>query len=223
MSAVRESWNRYAVAWADRHGGYDLRRAPGPVRRWQRLAYRVARPLVRLRVAPVAVGVLAAAVTVAVPVTALLGGSWPMVAAALVVLSTFAGAVEAAVAVQGRWASRRGAVREAVAARLTEIAWLVTLWLVGVAGPLVVACGVLTGLHEYLRSQALGVGMSRIGAQTAGDRPMRVAVTVVGLTLAGLTGPGLAAGVATVAASVWLCLGLLGLVQLVGAVRRSLL
>ena len=50
MSTVREGWNRYAAAWATRYGGYDLRRAPAAVRRWQRLAYRVARIMAAVRV-----------------------------------------------------------------------------------------------------------------------------------------------------------------------------
>lgn len=48
MSAVRESWDRYAAAWATRYGGYDLRRAPVTVRRWQRLAYRIGTAMVQI-------------------------------------------------------------------------------------------------------------------------------------------------------------------------------
>src|SRR5690606_42036093 len=40
VSTVRGGWDRYAVAWARRHGGYDLRRAPVQVRRGQPVAYR---------------------------------------------------------------------------------------------------------------------------------------------------------------------------------------
>ncbi len=94
-------------------------------------------------------------------------------------------------------------------------------WLVGVTGPLVVACGVVTGLHEYLRAQALVAGASRITVQTLGDRSTRVGAAVVGLALAGLAGPELGAGILTVASAVWLLLGALGLSQLAGAVRRS--
>ena len=88
MSTVREGWDRYAVAWARRYGGYDLRRAPVPVRRWQRAAYRTARVLSVLRVPPTAVAVLGFGCAVAVPVLATRTGTWPLLAGAgLVVLA----------------------------------------------------------------------------------------------------------------------------------------
>jgi CDP-diacylglycerol--glycerol-3-phosphate 3-phosphatidyltransferase len=222
MSTVREGWNRYATAWASRYGGYDLRRAPAAVRRWQRLAYRVARVTAAVRVPAVALTVVVFGLAGAVPVLAARGGTWLVLAAGLVVLATLAGTVEAAMAVLGPRSSRTAAIRESVVSLLAEIAWLVAFWLVGVAGPLVVACGVLSGLHEYVRVHALGAGMSRLAAQTAGDRPVRLLLVVVGLSLAGLVGDELAAGLLTVISAVWLALAVLGLTQLVGAVRRSL-
>ena len=102
MSTVRGGWDRYAVAWARRNGGYDLRRAPVPVRRWQRAAYRTARVLSVLRLPPVAVAALGFGFAVAVPVLATRTGAWPLLAGAgLVVLATFTGAVEAAMSVLG--------------------------------------------------------------------------------------------------------------------------
>ncbi len=222
MSTVREGWNRYALAWADRYGGYDPRRAPGPVRRWQRIAYRVARLLVRWRVRPRSPAAVAAVLTLAVPVAVYLGGRWLAAAAGLVVASTFAATVASAVALLRGPVTGLAAVYEAVATRLSEVVWLVALWLVGVAGPVVVACGAMTGLLEYTRTHAMGVGMRPIGAQTAGDRPARVTLLVIALGLGGLVGDGLAAGVATVAAAGWLLLVTLGYFQLLGAVRRSL-
>ncbi|HEY8453233.1 MAG: CDP-alcohol phosphatidyltransferase family protein [Micromonosporaceae bacterium] len=223
MSTVREGWDRYAVAWARRYGGYDLRRAPVPVRRWQRAAYRTARVLSVLRVPPTAVAVLGFGCAVAVPVLATRTGTWPLLAGAgLVVLATFTATVEAAMSVlASRW-PRTATLRGSVTGLVQELVWLVAFWLVGVTGPLVVACGVASGLHEHVRGLAVGAGMPPMAAQTAGDRPVRLLLVVVGLALAGLAGPGLAAGLLTVVASGWLVLAALGLAQLVGAVRRSL-
>lgn len=223
MSTVREGgWSRYAVAWASRYGGYDLRRAPAAVRRWQRLAYRVARGLAAVRVPARAMEVLVLVLAVAVPVLAVRGGVWLLVAAGLVVAATLAGSVAAATAVlRSRW-SRAAAIRESVTGVLAEIGWLVAFWLVGVSGPLVVACGVLSGLHEYVRAHAFGAGMSWAAAQTAGDRPARLLLVVLGLALAGLAGDELAAGLLTVTSAIWLALAALGLTQLAGAVHRSL-
>lgn len=221
LMKARSGWHGYTASWADQHGGYDLRRAPAPVRCWQQLAYGTGRVLALLRVRPVAVMLVALALAAGVPYLAGRGGAWALVAAAVVLLATFAGAVETALGVMGSRQSAAAPIWEAVAARLREVAFLVAWVVLGAAGPLVVACGLVTGLHEYVRAQAPAVGLGRMGMQTAGDRPMRVAVMVVSLALAGLAGDELAGGVAVVAAAVWLLLGVLGLGQLVGAVRRS--
>jgi hypothetical protein len=222
MTTTRANWQRYAVTWAAQHGGYDLRRAPAPVRRWQRLAYGLGQLLVMVRVPPVAVTVVGLAAAATVPYLADRGGPELAVAAGLVLVGAFLSAVDTAVSLLAAHPRPTAGIRLAVAGRLSEVAWLVGFWLVGVAGPLVVAGGLVTGLHEYVRARALAEGMSRIGAQTTGDRPMRVGVAVVGLGLAALAGPDLGPGVLTLAAAVWLLLAALGLGQLIGAVRRSL-
>jgi CDP-diacylglycerol--glycerol-3-phosphate 3-phosphatidyltransferase len=222
MTTTRGDWQRYAANWAAQHGGYDLRRAPVLVRRWQRLAYGVGRLLVLLRVPPGAVTLAGLAAAVAAAYLAGRGGTALLVAACLVPLAAFAAAVDTSVGLLAARPPPAAAVRLAVAGRLGEVAWLTGFWAAGVAGPLVVACGVLTGLHEYVRARALAAGMSRIGAQTTGDRSMRVAVAAVGFALAALAGPRFSAGVLTLASAVWLLLASLGLGQLLGAVRRSL-
>jgi hypothetical protein len=214
-------WQRSAVAWAERHGGYDPRRAPPAVLRWQQLAYRVGGALAAMRVRAATVTVVGLALVAVVPYAAGRGGIWSLLAAALVVAGVFANTVDTAVGLQDPRTSRLAVVREAVAARLAEVAWLIAFWVVGVAGPVVVACGLLTWLQEYLRAQALVAGASRITVHTLGDRPTRAGAVVTGLALAGLAGPDLAAGILTVATAVWLLLGLLGFSQLAGAVRRS--
>jgi hypothetical protein len=222
MTTTRAGWQRYAASWAAQHGGYDLRRAPVPVRSWQQLAYGVGRLLALLRVPPVAVTVLGLAAALGVAHLAGGAGAALLAAAGLVLLGAFLAAVDTAVGLLAAPVRRTAGIRLAVAGRLSEVAWLVGFWIAGVTGPLVVACGVLTGLHEYVRARALAAGMSRIGAQTAGDRSMRVGVAVVGLGLATLAGPRLGPGVLTLASAVWLVLAALGLGQLLGAVRRSL-
>jgi hypothetical protein len=222
MTTAHANWQRYAATWAAQHGGYDLRRAPAPVRRWQRLAYGFGRLLVMARVPPVTITVVGLAAAVAVPYLAARGGAGLAVAAGLVLAGAFVSAVDTAATLLATRVRPTAGIRLAVAGRLSEVAWLVAVWLVGVSGPLVVAGGIMTGLHEYVRARALAAGMSRIGAQTTGDRPMRVGVAVVGLALAALAGPELGPGVLTLASAVWLLLAALGLGQLIGAVRRSL-
>lgn len=217
-------WDRYAASWADQHGGYDQRRAAMPVRAWLRLGYQLARALAVLRVRPAAVTVVGLAFAAAVPVAAGRAGTSPVVAAGLVLLSALAGTIARALRVLTASANPGTAIGEAVAARLGEVAWLAGCWALGVPGLLLVACGALTGLYEYVRTQALAAGMSPIGTQTLAERSMRVTVMVVGLVLAGLAGWSgrvFGPGLLTIAALVWLLLTTHGLAQLTGALRRS--
>lgn len=221
MDTARVDWQRYAVAWAERHGGYDPRRAPPLVLRWQQLAYRVSAALATVRVRPAAVTVVGFALAGTAIYLAGRHGVWMLAAAVLVLAGVFTHTVDTAVGLLSPRTTRLSIIREAMAARLAEVAWLVAFWVVGVAGPVVVACGLVTGLHEYLRTQALVAGATRVTVQTIGDRSTRAGAAVIGLGLAGLAGPDLDAGILTVAAAVWLLLGVLGLSQLAGAVRRS--
>jgi len=217
-------WDQYATAWADQHGGYDQRRAPASVRGWLRLGYQLARALAAVRVPPGAVTMVGLAAALAVPLVAGTDRTRVLVAAAFVLLSTLASTLDGALRVLTAQVTPRSVIGEAVAARLGEVAWLTAVWLLGVPGPLVLACGVLTGLYEYVRVQALVAGMSPVVTQTMAERPMRAVVTVAGLTLAGLVGLAqqqLGSGLLTLAIAVWLILTTHGLGQLTATLRRS--
>jgi CDP-diacylglycerol--glycerol-3-phosphate 3-phosphatidyltransferase len=219
-------WNRYVTAQAVRDGGYDLRRAPPAVRGWFRSGFEVARRLRPLRVRPAAVTMLGLALAGLVPLLATRGPAGLLGAAAAVLLSSFAGTLAGALDLLApEPGSLRRAIWQEAAGRLTEAAWLAGFWTAGVPGPLVVACGTLTGLHALVRDRALAAGASRLGAQTIAEHPMRVSVSVAGLALAGLAGlagPPLESGVLTVAAAAWLLLALLGAGQLTTVVHKTL-
>jgi CDP-diacylglycerol--glycerol-3-phosphate 3-phosphatidyltransferase len=218
-------WDQYAVAWAEQHGGYDPRRAPGLARGGMRLSYRIARGLAALRVRPATVTVLGLALAAAVPAVVGRHPAGPLVAAGLVLLSSLAGPLDRALAVLSAHGAPAAVIGATVAARLAEVAWLVGFWRLGVPGLLVLAAGLLTAVQEQVRGQAIAAGMSPIGAQTVAERSMRVLVAAGGLALAGLVGlveRQLAAGVLTLAATAWLLATVLGLSQLAGALRRSL-
>jgi phosphatidylglycerophosphate synthase len=222
---ARLTWDGYASAWAGLHGGYDLRRAGPAVRGWLRLGYSIGRLLSRLGVSPAAVTTAGLALCVLVPLAARRGDGWPIVAAVLVLLAAVADTVDGAVAVIDGRATRLGFLYDSVADRLGEACWLAAFWAVGAPGWLVVACGALSWLHEYIRARAMAAGMEEIGSVTVGERPARVSVAVVGLLLAGVSGlfqREIPAGVVAVAAAVWLVLAILGLSQLLATVRRAL-
>jgi phosphatidylglycerophosphate synthase len=219
------TWQEYAAAWSRLHGGFDPEAAAPVVRGWIRLAYRGGSLLGRLRVGPTAVTACGLLLCLAVPFAALLGCPGLLLAALLVLLASFADGLDGAVAVVTGRTSRLGFVYDSVADRLGELAWLAAFWVAGVPGWLAAAGAAVSWLHEYVRARAAAGGMDGLGIITVGERPTRVSVAISGLLLGGVAGllrPGWETTVLVVAAVVWLGLGLIGLVQLVHAVRREL-
>jgi len=211
------TWDEYVVAWSRLHGGYDPARASSPVRGWIRTAYRAGSWLGRRRIGPAAVTTAGLILSVAVP-AAVLAGRWGLLpAAVLVLVGSFADGLDGAVAVITGRASRLGYVYDSVADRLGELAWLVAFWLAGAPGWLAVAAGAVSWLQEYARARATAAGMAEVGVVTVAERPTRVLVAIFGLLSSFIL-----TWLITVAAAVWLALGLVGLVQLAITIRRSL-
>jgi|SRR5439155_10334474 len=219
------SWNGYAARWAVTHGGFDPRLAAPPVQGWLRMGYGLGRVLARAGVAPGAVTATGLLLALSVPALAFMGGRAILLAAAAVVLGSLADTLDGAVAVLSGRATRLGYVYDSVVDRLAEIAWFAALWLVGAPAPLVIAAAALCWLHEYVRARATAAGMTELGVVTIAERPTRVAVSFVGLLMAGLGGmlvADMAAGAATLATAMMVLLGVLGLAQLLAAVHRIL-
>jgi len=222
---ARLSWDSYSAGWAALHLGVDPRRSSRWVRSWLRLSYGLGRGLSRIGLRPGAVTLVGLLLAVAVPAVAVWRGWFLWVAAILVILSALADSADGAVAVISSRASRLGAFDDALADRLSEAAWLLGLWLVGGHGLAVVSCGALSWLHEYVRARAVAAGITGIGTVTTAERPTRVISTVIAFALGGLAwliSPDLTPGVVTIALAVWAVLALLGLLRLVGTVRRTL-
>jgi CDP-diacylglycerol--glycerol-3-phosphate 3-phosphatidyltransferase len=219
------SWERYADRWAALHGGVDPRRGRPEVRRFVRAAYQIGKILARLRVPPAAVTAAGLLLAVATPILAVRHGAWPALAALLVLASAAADGLDGAVAVLANRTSALGYVYDAVADRLSELCWLIALWLVGVPGWLAVLTLLVAWLHEYVRARATGAGMAEIGVITLAERPVRVALAAAGLLFAALGAlftSDVSAGAAALVAGIWVVLGLVGLVQLLIAVVRLL-
>lgn len=209
--------------WQALHGGHDPR-ASLWVRGWLAVMDRLARPLARHGIAPHALTAASAWLAVLALVPAVGGGHWPVLAAWLVVASGLFDGLDGAVAALGGRATAVGYVLDSVVDRLTEVAYLAAVvlvggtagWWVGVA----VACGGLFWLHEYLRARAAGAGAGEVGVVTVAERPQRVIVLAVALHVAGVV-PGGAALAVAVGLVAMLVLGVVGLGQLaVGVVGR---
>ena len=221
----RLSWDEYSARWTSLHGGVDPRRSSAFVGGWLRIGYTTGRALAGVGVSPVGVTAIGFVLGLAVPFVVLPGGVWLFAAAALVFLSALADSADGAVAIITGNTTRIGAFYDAMADRVTEGAWLVALWLLGVPGVLVALCAGLVYLHEYARARAALSGMPGVGAVTVAERPTRVLMVIVALVIGGALWPindRLTPGFITVVVGVWAGLGLLGLTRLLGAIRISL-
>lgn len=228
------TWDEYVAAWSKLHGGFDPRESSAVVRGWVLIAYRIGSWLGARRVGPMAVTTAGLILCLAVPVAAVFGRVGLLAGAVLVLLAGLADGLDGAVAVITRRTTRLGFVYDSLADRLGEAAWLLAFWIfvppggefgAGAPAGLVVAAGATSWLHEYARARATVAGMSEIGAVTVGERPTRVSIAISGLLVAGLAGylrPDWAAVVLTAAAAAWLALAVIGLGQLMAAIRREL-
>lgn len=205
--------------WSAQHGDLEPSRL---VRGWLRGVQALARGPLR-RVPPdalSALGVVTGAGAVAVAVAGV-----PAAAVVLVVLTGVLDGLDGAVALATGRARPLGAVVDAMADRLTDLALAGVLLALGGTPALVVAWAALVLLHEYLRARANAAGMHGPGAVTPAERPTRIALVAVcalGAALAPAGTPVTGWGWGDVGAIGGLAVGAAGLVQLAVAVARGL-
>jgi CDP-diacylglycerol--glycerol-3-phosphate 3-phosphatidyltransferase len=210
----------YLDRWQTLHGGYDPRgsKLVGP---WLSVVYGVARPFARAGIPPDVVTVLGVVVSGLVVWLCWLGGRWVILAAVVVGLSGLLDSIDGAVAVLTDRVTRWGAVLDSVVDRVSDVLYLVALWLVGAPAWVCVVAGVLLFTQEYARARATAIGMDDVGVVTIGERPTRVIVVAMFLLAAGIY-PDVATSWATAGAAASLTIGLVALAQLLVVVRRRL-
>lgn len=220
MSRSVLSREEYLDRWSTLHGGYDPRtsRIVGP---WLTVVHAVATPFARLGVPPDVVTLLGGLVSVLAVWLCTLGDRWVILAAVVVGLSGLTDSLDGAVAVMTGRETRWGAVLDSVVDRVSDVVFLVALWVVG--APLVVCllAGGLLFTQEYARARATAIGMDDVGVVTIGERPTRVIVVAMFLLAAGIY-PASAAFWASLGAWVSVGVGAVALVQLLVVVRRRL-
>ena len=154
-------------------------------------------------------------------VLAAAGGRWLLPATLVLVVSGLLDNLDGAVAVMTGRTTRWGYVLDSVVDRLSDLLYLVALVAVGAPLELAAMCGALVFLLEYSRARAGNAGGDEVGAVTVAERPTRVIVVAAAL-LAGGVAPGSADTLATVGVAVLAGLTVVGLVQLLPALKRSL-
>jgi CDP-diacylglycerol--glycerol-3-phosphate 3-phosphatidyltransferase len=190
---------------------------------WLRFVHLLARRVER--VPPDVLSSAGVVVAAAAPGLAALGGRWPLAALVLVVATGVLDGLDGAVALRTGRARPLGAVVDAVADRVADLAIVVVLLVLGAPGWAAAALGAAVLLHEYARARAQGVGMGSAGAVTVAERPTRIIVVAVacagaGTFPAGTPGTGWSWGV--VSAVVWGALAVVGFGQLAAGIRREL-
>jgi CDP-diacylglycerol--glycerol-3-phosphate 3-phosphatidyltransferase len=181
------SLNGYFVRWQEQHRAPDV--DPGQllfVRQVLTVAYGLARPLARLGCRPDALTLWGMWLAGAALVAADGGGRWVIVSAALVLVSAMSDAVDGAVAALTDRATGYGFVLDSVADRLSDVAFVLALLTAGGEPEAAAAAAVALFVLEYTRARAGGAGHGEVGVITVGERPTRVAVTVLSLLAAGV-------------------------------------
>ncbi|HEX3813124.1 MAG TPA: CDP-alcohol phosphatidyltransferase family protein [Mycobacteriales bacterium] len=210
--------DEYLRRWSALHSGLPPSKL---VRRWLVVCYFCARPLVVLRVAPLAVTVTGLLLSGAAPALCVPAGGWVFLATALTVLSGVLDNLDGALAALLDRATGFGAVADSLADRLADTAYLLALWLLGAPGWLVGLAAGLTFLQEYLRARGAGLGAAETAVITVWERPTRV-ILVAGLLLGCGLNPAQAGGIATTGAAVAVGFAVVALAQLVHSLRRLL-
>lgn len=211
----------YLDRWQPLHGGVDPRANPW-LHGWLRMGYVVARPLARRGVLPDVLTVSSIWLAAAVIVIATYGGRWQILAGWLLVFSGLGDTLDGAVAVATDRTTRWGYVLDSAVDRVNDVLYLVAVWVVGAPAWLCVVTGVAFFLLEYLRARAGNAGGSEVGRVTVGERAMRVICCSIGVHWGGVF-LGLATEIAVTSVAVLAVLSLVGLAQLLLAVRRDLL
>lgn len=220
----------YFQRWSALHGGVD----PADNRLvlgWLTVIHALARPLARAGWSPNAVTTLGLLVCALALPAAAAGGAWLWVAAVVVLVSGVVDSLDGAIAVMTGRTTKWGFVWDSLADRIADVMFISALWLAGAPPQICVAAIVMTFLLEYTRARAGAAGMSEVGVVSVWERPSRVLVTGMFLLAAAVNLPvGFAEGitggwpVVMVTAGAWVALGLsvIGLAQVVWAVRRRL-
>ncbi|HUQ56332.1 CDP-alcohol phosphatidyltransferase family protein [Lentzea sp.] len=190
---------------------------------WLRFVHALARPFDGVHPDLLsAAGVVVAAGAVA---AAGLGGPWALLALLLVVATGVFDGLDGAVALRTGRVRPLGAVVDAVADRLTDVALVLVLFVLGAEAWWCVAIGLSVLMHEYARAKAQAVGMASAGAITVAERPTRIIIVAIACAGTGLAPAGTPVtgwGWAAVSALVWAGCAVAGFGRLAAGIRREL-
>jgi len=207
--------SEYFERWGRLHGGLDPRTSI-PVQVWLSITYVLARPLAAARLSPNAVTLLGMLVALTVPY--LVHTDHLLVAGVVALVAGVIDNLDGAVAIMAGKSSDFGYVLDSVADRVGDVALLVGLGLAAASPWPALGAAFLSFLQEYTRARAYAVGFTEIGVISLSERPTRVLVVGMFLIATAVAG----AIWATIGGWLALTVSILGLGQVLWAVRRRL-
>ncbi|WP_185976306.1 CDP-alcohol phosphatidyltransferase family protein [Mycolicibacterium sp. 018/SC-01/001] len=207
------------AGWSDLHGG--VRPSPA-VRAWLRVMRALsAGPVLRI---PPDLLSLAGVVALAAALGTVVTG-WPVLVVPLVLIAGVLDGLDGAVALATGRARPLGALVDSVADRIGDLLLGAVLYALGAPLGWVLAALTSVLLLEYVRARAQAVGMPGVGAVTVAERPTRlIVVALAALSVAVFPGgaPGFGWQWGTVFTVAWTAAGVVGMLQLVRGIRRSM-
>jgi CDP-diacylglycerol--glycerol-3-phosphate 3-phosphatidyltransferase len=220
-AAAVPSLDGYFDRWSPLHGGYDPRTGSAFARGWLTMVHAIARPLARRGVLPDVVTLSSVWLAGLVLVLADVGGRWPLLAGAVLVVSGLFDTLDGCVAVLEDRTTAWGYVLDSAVDRVNDAVYLLAAVVLGC--PVGLAAGLGFGFFflEYLRARAGNAGGDTVGRVTVGERPTRVIVLAPTVIACGVL-PDRAGLLTVVGCAVLLVLTVVGVAQLGVAVRRQL-
>lgn len=200
---------QYLERWSALHGNASPSRI---VRGWLAVAYALASPLARMRVAPDAISLFG--VVAAVAALELSAERHVIAAASIIVLSLILDGLDGAVAVLRQQESAWGAVFDSFIDRIAEALWAGTLVVIGVPIPIALAAWILAMVQEYQRARfaSLDHAAEPIRVSVC-ERPVRALIIAAAVLMADQSLPLSDVITPTVVASIWLVLQTIGAMQ----------
>lgn len=229
LGAVEPAKSRaeYLVRWSQLHSGVDPS-ASRIINGWLAMSYAIGKPVARVGFSPNGITSLGLLVAASTPFLVWFGtdrsqSGWLWLAVLTCAVAGLVDSLDGVVAVITGRTSAWGYVYDSVADRISDCALLSALWFAGSPGVIVVGAGILTLTQEYSRARASAGGMSEVGVISIWERPTRIIVVAVFVGLCAWAPHGISSPKwATFGAWLALVLSLVGLTQVLVAVRRGL-
>jgi phosphatidylglycerophosphate synthase len=210
------TFDEYLVKWALLHGTQP---PTGLIRIWLRVSFTLATPLIRFNpnlITAFGLALIAIAAYFTLPQYENF-----FLASFIVLVVGLVDSFDGIVAVRTSKTSAWGAFLDGIVDRFIDVGIAILLIVLGAPIEIAALAMAVALIHEYMRAKASGIGFRDVGVITPAEKPTRIAIGVMFLFASGLF-PDSAAQLATIAAIVWLVLGVFSFAFLMRSYRKHI-